>query len=59
MEPVEVTLQRIDGFMQSAADQLIDSLSREDGVKRLSVRIVLRTTGQDEVEAGAEWESQA
>jgi hypothetical protein len=43
----------------AAADQLIDSLSREDGVKRLSVRIVLRTAGQDEVEAGAEWESKA
>lgn len=43
----------------AAADQLIDSLSREDGVKRLSVRIVLRTAGNDEVEAGAEWESKA
>jgi predicted Fe-Mo cluster-binding NifX family protein len=43
----------------AAADQLIDSLSREDGVKRLSVRIVLRTAGHDEVEAGAEWESKA
>ena len=41
----------------AAADQLIESLTRDDTVKRLSVRIVLRTAGNDEVEAGAEWES--
>lgn len=41
----------------AAADQLIESLSRDESVKRLSVRIVLRTADNDEVEAGAEWES--
>ena len=41
----------------AAADQLIESLTRDESVKRLSVRIVLRTAGNDEVEAGAEWES--
>ncbi len=42
----------------AAADQLIESLSREDGVKRLSVRVVLRTGDQREVEAEAEWEAE-
>jgi hypothetical protein len=41
----------------AATDQLIESLQR-DGVKRLSVRIVLRTGNQSAVEAEAEWEAQ-
>ena len=43
----------------AATDQLIDSLTREDGVRRVSVRVVLRTADQQEVEAEAEWEAQA
>jgi len=42
----------------AATDQLIESLKREDGVKRLSVRVVLRTGDHREVEAEAEWESE-
>jgi hypothetical protein len=41
----------------AATDQLIESLKRDDGVKRLSVRVVLRTGDQREVEAEAEWEA--
>ncbi len=41
----------------AATDQLIESLKRDEGVKRLSVRVVLRTGDQREVEAEAEWES--
>jgi hypothetical protein len=41
----------------AATDQLIESLKRDEGVKRLSVRVVLRTADQREVEAEAEWES--
>ena len=41
----------------AATDQLIESLKRDEGVKRLSVRVVLRTSDQREVEAEAEWES--
>lgn len=41
----------------AATDQLMESLKREDGVKRLSVRVVLRTGDQREVEAAAEWEA--
>ena len=41
----------------AATDQLIESLRREDGVKRLSVRVILRTGDQREVEAAAEWEA--
>lgn len=41
----------------AAADQLIESLKHDDGVKRLSVRVVLRTGDQREVEAEAEWEA--
>ncbi len=41
----------------AATDQLIESLTRDDGVKRLSVRVVLRTADRREVEAEAEWES--
>jgi hypothetical protein len=40
----------------AAADQLIESLKSDDTVKRLSVRVVLRTGDQREVEAHAEWE---
>ena len=40
----------------AATDQLIESLQR-DGVKRLSVRVVLRTGDQSAVEAEAEWEA--
>jgi len=43
----------------AATDQLIESLTREDGVRRVSVRVVLRTADQQEVEAEAEWEAQA
>lgn len=41
----------------AATDQLIESLTRDEGVKRLSVRVVLRTGDQREVEAEAEWEA--
>ena len=41
----------------AATDQLIESLQRETGVKRLSVRVVLRTSDQSAVEAAAEWEA--
>jgi hypothetical protein len=41
----------------AATDQLIESLKREEGVKRLSVRVVLRTGDHREVEAEAEWEA--
>ncbi|MCB0998716.1 MAG: hypothetical protein R2713_10155 [Ilumatobacteraceae bacterium] len=41
----------------AAADQLIESLKRDDGVKRLSVRVVLRSGDQRAVEAEAEWEA--
>ena len=41
----------------AATDQLMESLRREDGVKRVSVRVVLRTGDQREVEAEAEWEA--
>ena len=41
----------------AATDQLIESLQREAGVKRLSVRVVLRTSDQSAVEAAAEWEA--
>jgi hypothetical protein len=41
----------------AATDQLIESLKRDEGVKRLSVRVVLRTGDQREVEAEAEWEA--
>jgi hypothetical protein len=41
----------------AATDQLIESLKREDGLKRLSVRVVLRTGDHREVEAEAEWEA--
>jgi hypothetical protein len=41
----------------AATDQLMESLKREDGVKRVSVRVVLRTGDQREVEAEAEWEA--
>jgi hypothetical protein len=41
----------------AATDQLIESLQRESGVKRLSVRVVLRTSDQSAVEAEAEWEA--
>lgn len=41
----------------SAADALMGSLRREDGVKRLSVRVVLRTGDHDEVAAEAEWDA--
>ena len=41
----------------AATDQLIESLKRDEGVKRLSVRVVLRTGDRREVEAEAEWES--
>jgi hypothetical protein len=40
----------------AATDQLIESLQR-DGVKRLSVRIVLRTGDRSAVEAEAQWEA--
>jgi len=43
----------------AATDQLIESLKRDEGVKRLSVRIVLRTADNQEVEAEAEWEAMA
>lgn len=41
----------------AATDQLMESLKREEGVKRVSVRVVLRTGDQREVEAEAEWEA--
>ena len=41
----------------AATDQLIESLKGEEGVKRLSVRVILRTGDQREVEATAEWEA--
>jgi hypothetical protein len=41
----------------AATDQLIESLQREVGMKRLSVRVVLRTSDQSAVEAAAEWEA--
>ena len=41
----------------AATDQLIESLQREAGMKRLSVRVVLRTGDQSAVEAEAEWEA--
>ncbi len=41
----------------AAADQLIDSLSRSGSVQRLSVRVVLRSGDQREVEAEAQWEA--
>jgi hypothetical protein len=41
----------------AATDQLIESLQRETGVKRLSVRVVLRTGDHCAVEAQAEWEA--
>jgi hypothetical protein len=41
----------------AAADQLIESLQRETGVKRMSVKVVLRTGDQSAVEAAAEWEA--
>jgi hypothetical protein len=41
----------------AATDQLIESLQRETGMKRLSVRVVLRTSDQSAVEAEAEWEA--
>jgi hypothetical protein len=41
----------------AATDQLIDSLTREPGVKRLTVRVVLRTGDHREVAAEAEWEA--
>lgn len=42
----------------AAADQLIDSLSRSGSAQRLSVRVVLRSGDQREVEAEAHWEAQ-
>jgi hypothetical protein len=41
----------------AATDQLIESLQRETGAKRVSVRVVLRTGEQSTVEAAAEWEA--
>ncbi len=41
----------------AAADQLIDSLSRNGSAQRLSVRVILRTGDQREVEAEAHWEA--
>jgi hypothetical protein len=41
----------------AATDQLIESLQRETGTKRVSVRVVLRTGDQQAVEAEAEWEA--
>lgn len=41
----------------AAADQLIDALKREDGARRLSVRVVLRSGDQREVAAEVEWEA--
>lgn len=41
----------------AAADQLIESLQRDPVVKRMSVRVVLRTGDQSAVEAVAEWEA--
>ena len=41
----------------AAADQLIDSLSRNGTAQRLSVRVVLRSGDQREVEAEAHWEA--
>lgn len=41
----------------AATDQLIESLQRESGIKRVSVRVVLRTGDQSAVEAEAEWEA--
>ena len=41
----------------AATDQLIESLTREPGVKRLTVRVVLRTGDHREVAAEAEWEA--
>lgn len=38
----------------AATDQLIESLTRDEGVKQLSVRVVLAPS---EVEAEAEWEA--
>lgn len=43
----------------AAADQLLESLSRDEGVRRVSVRIVLRTADNDEVQAEADWEANA
>ena len=57
MAPGSGPSQRQVELAVAAADQLIESLTRDETVKRLSVRIVLRTAGNDEVEAGAEWES--
>ena len=42
----------------AATDQLIESLQRESGAKRVSVRVILRTGEQQAVEAEAEWEAQ-
>ncbi len=41
----------------AAADQLIESLKHDHDGGRLSVRVVLRTGDQREVEAAAEWEA--
>jgi hypothetical protein len=54
----ELTQRQVE-LAVSAADALLGSLRREDGVKRLSVRVVLRTGDHDEVAAEAEWDAGA
>jgi hypothetical protein len=41
----------------AATDQLIESLQRDMGARRVSVRVILRTGDQQAVEAEAEWEA--
>lgn len=54
--PSELTQRQVE-LAVSAADALLGSLRREDGVKRLSVRVILRTGDHDEVAAEAEWDA--
>ncbi|MCU1361108.1 MAG: hypothetical protein JWN99_2397, partial [Ilumatobacteraceae bacterium] len=55
-EPAAEPSQRQVELAVAATDQLIESLQRE-GVRRMSVRIILRTGDQSAVEAEAEWEA--
>jgi hypothetical protein len=54
--PSELSQRQVE-LAVSAADALMGSLRREDGVKRLSVRVVLRTGDHEEVAAEAEWDA--
>lgn len=54
--PSELSQRQVE-LAVSAADALIGSLRREDGAKRVSVRVVLRSGDHEEVAAEAEWDA--